>query len=118
MRICTLLFASAACLATHAGAAPSSTGEVDMKMAAVLPISAERGSLPDADAATLAGAYSLSNGAVLHVTYERRRLFADLGERKTELLQTGPNSFIGRGSALQFTFDPVPFATGLAINSR
>lgn len=119
MRICKMLLAAAAAtVAVGAGAAPSSTSEVSAKMMTVQTITGESARLTDADAATLAGAYALSNGEVLRVSYERHRLYADMGQRKTELVPTGRSSFAGRGTSLQFTFDQVPFATDVVINSR
>jgi hypothetical protein len=119
MRLSTMLIAAAASFASiGAIAAPSATADVNAKMVAVQTIQGENSRHTDADAATLAGTYPLSNGQILHVSYERHRLFAEMGSRKTELVPTGATSFAGRGTSLQFVFDQVPFATDVVISSR
>lgn len=119
MRITTMLIAAAATFSSiGAVAAPSATADVNAKMIAVQTIQGESGRHASADAATLAGTYPLSNGEVLRVSYERQRLFAEMGARKTELVPTGATSFAGRGTPLQFVFDQVPFATDVTVTSR
>ena len=121
MRLSNMLIAAAASISSiGAIAAPSATADVNAKMVAVQTIQGEssRHADADADAATLAGTYPLSNGQILHVSYERHRLFAEMGSRKTELVPTGATSFAGRGTSLQFVFDQVPFATDVVISSR
>lgn len=111
MSFCTLATAADA----PAGAAPADGGS---DMITVQTISAMSHRMPSADAATLAGAYPLSNGELLRVSFERNRLYADLGQRRTELVQTGRTNFVGRGTGMQFTFDQVPFATDVVITNR
>jgi len=119
MRLSTMLIAAAtATCSLSALAAPAASADVNAKMVAVQTIQGESGRHATADAATLAGVYPLSNGEVLHVSYERHRLFAEMGARKTELVPTGATSFAGRGTSLQFVFDQVPFATDVVISSR
>lgn len=67
------------------------------------------------EAASLAGDYALSDGSHLRVSYERHKLFADIGERRMELTRTGSTSFIGRGTPVSFTFNEVPFATDVTV---
>lgn len=112
MSFCTLATAADA----PAGAAAAADGVGDM--ITVQTISAMSHRMPSADAATLAGAYPLSNGELLRVSFERNRLYADLGQRRTELVQTGRTNFVGRGTGMQFTFDQVPFATDVVITNR
>lgn len=113
-----LVFAAAVTLSAAAGAAPSSTVEATPQAMTVQTIVAAPYRPVTADAATLAGTYGLSNGEVLRVSYERNRLFAELGERKSELVPSGANSFTARGSALRLTFDQVPFATDVLVSGR
>ncbi len=113
-----LAIAAAAAVSAAAGAAPSSTVEAATQMMTVQTIAATPYRMPTADAATLAGTYGLSNGETLRVSYERSRLFAELGERKAELVPSGGNSFAARGSTMRLTFDQVPFATDVVVSGR
>lgn len=130
MRVFTLILAaaSAALFCGAASGAPSAPA-APLSPAAASPAGADasdavvrvhsaalgRHSMLPADPATLAGAYPLSNGSQLRVSYERQRLFAELGGRRMELIQTGATTFLGRGSPVSFSFDQVPFATDVTV---
>jgi hypothetical protein len=75
----------AATVAGNAGAAPS-TIEAATPLVSVQTIAAAAHRMPPADAASLAGLYDLANGETLRVSYERNRLYAAMGERKSELV--------------------------------
>jgi hypothetical protein len=120
MRICTqLAFAFAAATVTlGASAAPSSTVDVGNGLVAVQTIAASAQRLPGADAAGLAGNYDLSNGNTMRVSYEHRRLFAEMGQRKAELVPIDANRFALRGTDMQLRFDQLPFATDVVVSAR
>lgn len=105
--------------AATASAAPAPAAvDAGLPTMAVQTIAASSARLPAADVATLTGAYPLSNGEMLHVSFEGRRLYATLGEQRTELLPAGGNRFVARGGAMAFTFDQIPFATEVVITGR
>ena len=54
----------------------------------------------------------------MRVSYEHRRLFAELGARKSELVPIGGNSYAARGTGMRLTFDQVPFATDVVVSGR
>lgn len=103
---------------TPAGSGAGAGAADASDMVTVQTISRMAHRMPAADAVTLAGTYPLSNGEILRVSYERSRLYAEMGQRRTELVQTGSTSFVGRGTATQFTFDQVPFATDVVVTGR
>lgn len=116
----TALFAASAGAAPAAApsAAPSATSEAIVPMVSVQTIGTPAYRIPTADAAALAGTYGLSNGETLRVSYERSRLYAQLGERKAELVPVDANSFAARGSGMRLRFDQVPFATDVVVSGR
>ncbi|WP_426110640.1 hypothetical protein [Massilia sp. PWRC2] len=96
--------------ATQVDAAPSS-----MSLQAMVAVPGHR---PAADAASLAGVYGLPSGQLLRVSYQGRRLFAELGERKGELVPVGGDRFAIRGSSVRLTFEVAPFATDVVITGH
>lgn len=124
MRICTqLAFAAAtAGFAAFASAAPApgavSTDHAANAMMTVQTIAGAVNRLPTPDAAALAGSYQMSNGEVVRVSYEQRRLYAELGARKSELVPAGGSSYAARGTGMVLTFDQAPFVTDLVVSTR
>jgi hypothetical protein len=126
MRICSPLgfaaatfFVAATAIAAPAPApAPASMDQSASSLVTVQTIGASTYRLPTADAAALAGSYGLSSGETMRVSFERSRLFAELGERKSELVPIGGNSFAARGTGMRLTFDQVPFATDVVVSGR
>ena len=122
MRITTQLVIAAAAITFASGAfaapAPASTDQAATQLVSVQTIAGTSARLPPADAAGLAGTYGLSNGETLRVSFERSRLFAEMGDSKTELVPAGGNSFATRGTAMRLTFDQVPFATDVTVSGR
>ncbi|WP_426195970.1 hypothetical protein [Massilia sp. DWR3-1-1] len=101
-----------------ASAAPSSTVEAGNAMVAVQTIAASAPRLPGAAAAGFAGNYDLNNGDTMRVSYEHRRLFAEMGQRKAELVPIDANRFALRGTDVQLRFDQLPFATDVVVSGR
>jgi hypothetical protein len=123
-----LAIAATALFAASAGAAPASapasasaSSVASEAIAPIMPvqtIGAPVYRIPTPDAAALAGSYGLSTGETLRVSYERSRLYAELGERRTELVPVDGTSFAARGGGLRLRFDQVPFATDVVVSGR
>lgn len=124
MRICTqfAIAAAAITLAAAASAAPApaapNASQADSPIITVQTIAGASYRLVSPDVAELAGTYPLSNGEVMRVSYEQRRLFAQRGASKTELVPAGGNSFSARGTGMLLTFDQLPFATDVTVSGR
>ena len=127
MRIRTqLAIAATALFAASAGAAPapapasasSITSEAAAPSMPVQTIGAPAYRIPTPDAAARAGSYGLSNGETLQVSYERSRLYAELGERRAELVPVDGTSFAARDGGMRLRFDQVPFATDVVVSGR
>jgi hypothetical protein len=62
------------------------------------------------------GTYSLSNGEVMKISTEHRRLWAEFNnKRKSELIPIAPNTFVARGDRTTIEFDQLPFATEVTL---
>lgn len=127
MRICKPLAIAAtvftlATAATAASAAPapgaSNVSQADSPILTVQTIAGTSYRLPSPEAAALAGTYPLSNGEVMRVSYEQRRLFAQLGAFKSELVPAGGASYAAPGTGMLLTFDQIPFATDVTVSGR
>lgn len=103
-------------VASSAGAARATQVAADMPSVQTIVVVPER--RLTADAASLAGVYGLPSGQLLRVSYQGRRLFAELGQRKGELVPVGGGSFAMRDSGLRLRFEAVPFATDVVITGR
>jgi hypothetical protein len=56
------------------------------------------------------GTYKLDNGATLKVKMERRRLYAELGQRgMTEMVPVGEYRYVSPDQRMTFEFNPLPF---------
>lgn len=89
--------------------------------AAVLSVQTIAGRLPTlraSDVDDLVGTYRLPDGQTLRISFEQRRLFAELGQRKTEIVPVAPNTFAARGDALQLVFEELPFARDVTLSSK
>lgn len=112
-------FATIAATSTGAAfAGPAVTADAITPMVSVQTIAATSQRMPAADAAALAGTYDLSNGATSRVSYEGRRLYAEMGARKSELVPAGGTAFTARGTDLRLQFEQLPFATDVVLSGR
>ncbi|MDB5754329.1 MAG: hypothetical protein JWR56_757 [Massilia sp.] len=121
MRLSTLLvILGAAALSAPAFAAPD-TVMPDATGNAVVTVQAnpgQRHALRRGDVDDVVGNYDLSNGQTLRVSYEKRRLFAETGGNKTEIVPAGERSFVSNNDDMTLVFDRVPFATSVAITRK
>ena len=65
--------------------------------------------------AEVRGAYTLSDGRVLRVSSEQRKLYATTNDRKFEIVPVAKNVFVSRDGAMKLEFDQTAFSTGFAI---
>ena len=63
------------------------------------------------------GTYSLANGQTLKVTAEHRKLYAEIGQQKAELVAVAENTFVSRDEDMKLVFDQIPFATDVRVTS-
>jgi hypothetical protein len=107
---------AAATLSASAFAAPTITPDAGSPaMAAVQTIQGSNHKVRPAEAAGVTGVYDLSDGQILRVSFEQRKLFAEVGERKSEIVPAGQNAFVSRNGDMKLVFDQLPFATGVAL---
>lgn len=66
----------------------------------------------------ITGTYNMADGQTLRVSFEQRRLFAEVGQRKTEIVAVATNTFAARGDAFTLVFDELPFASNVTLSSR
>jgi hypothetical protein len=121
MRLSTLLvILGAAALSAPAFAAPD-TVMPDATGNAVVTVQAnpgQRHALRRGDVDDVVGNYDLSNGQTLRVSYEKRKLFAETGGNKTEIVQAGKRTFVSNNDDMTLVFDQVPLATSVAITRK
>lgn len=121
MRTTTLLTVLvAASLSASAFAAPASVAQ-GAASSVVVSAQTPRASghlLRDSEVAGLPGTYNLADGQVLRVSFERHKLYAELGENKAELVPAGTNTFVARDDSMKLEFDQVPYATDVALTRK
>jgi hypothetical protein len=117
MRIASALtLIAAAAVSFSASAAPASTN-VDTSVSTVA-VSAHSGvSLSQADLDGVTGSYALQDGRTLRVTSEHRRLYAELGNKHTELVALSPNSFASRDDAVRLVFNSSDVPTEVKVSA-
>ena len=116
MRISTLLaFFGAATLSASAFAAPAATS--DAGSPATVTIQGEH-PLRASDVDGITGRYNLADGQTLRVSFEHRKLFAEVGSRKSELVRVTQNTFVARADDMKLVFDQVPFATDVVLSQK
>lgn len=107
------LFAAAAIASLSAGAAPQSADEV----VEVRPAKVTRVYLEPAMKARMQSTYKLEDGRVLRVTGNARKLFADLGNGKTEIVHVGGHRFEALGQDFHLRFEKDNFADTVVVGS-
>jgi hypothetical protein len=121
MRIPTLLaILGAATLSASAFAAPA-TVTPDAGSAATVPVQTIQGAhhtLHAEDVNGVVGRYQLSDGQALRVSFQHRKLFADVGNRKTELVPAGRNTFVSLDDDMKLVFDQQASANEVVISRK
>jgi hypothetical protein len=121
MRTSTLLaLLGAAALSAPAFGAPAAAAPAaaSSAMVAVQTIQDQHHALRPADAGDLVGSYDLSDGRTLRVSYAQRKLFAEVGSSKTELVPAGPRTFVSDNEDMKLVFDQLPFANHVTLTRK
>lgn len=99
-----LTLIGAACIAASASAEPNVS--ISSPAANLVPVIGKTGpALKASEYGRLQGLYQLDDGRVLEVTFEKRKLYADLGGAKTEIFPAGINRFVSGDDTLRVEFD-------------
>jgi len=114
MRLAHLvLFAAATIASLSAGAAPQSNeGIVEVRPARVSKVYLE----PEMKA-RMQSTYRLDDGRMLRVTGNARKLFADLGDGKTEIVHVGGHRFEALGQDFHLRFADDNYADTVVVGS-
>jgi hypothetical protein len=120
MHTSTLLaILGAAALSAPAFAAPAAvTAQAGGTAMAVQTVAGQRHTLRPGEVGDVVGNYVLSDGSTLRVSYAQRRLFAELGSSRAELVPAGPRTFVSSDDGMTLVFDQLPFTTGVAVTRR
>jgi hypothetical protein len=109
----TLIGASAVSLS--AAAAPASA-DVNPAITSVH-VAADHYRMNAADFDRLRGTYALDDGRVLTVSTERRKLYANVGGARTEIVPVRANVFASRDDSLRVAFDDTGWNTEVKVSS-
>jgi hypothetical protein len=63
------------------------------------------------------GTFQLDDGRMLVLSATRNRLFAELDGKREELVPIGQNRFVARDSGTRMSFDRVPYAQEVVVDS-
>jgi hypothetical protein len=122
MHISTLLaILGAAALSAPAVAGPAAlTPDAgSTAMAAVQTgIQGRHHALRSGDVADVVGSYDLSNGQTLRVSFAQRKLFAEMGGSKTEIVPAGQRTFVSHNEDTKLVFDQLPFGNRVAVTRK
>jgi len=114
----TLTLIAAATLSLSAFAAPSAaTTETGDSALSSVHIVASSYKLRPVEFAGVQGAYALTDGRTLRVSSAHRKLYADLGDARFEIVPVAQNVFASRDDGLRLAFDQIPFATAVTLSS-
>lgn len=113
-----LALLATATLSGAAFAAPGANQDMERAAMASVPVvgSGATYKLRLGDFDGVQGVYMLSDGRRLHVTLEHRKLFADVGRGKTEIVPVAQNRFATRDDSLHLAFDQLPFANEVTLS--
>ena len=118
MRTLTLLtILGAVSLSASAFAAPSVTPDASSSAMNVQLIPGSSYKLRPVEFDGVQGTYNLANGQTLKVSAEHRKLYAEIGQNKTELVAVAQNTFVSRDEDMKLVFDQIPFATDVRVTS-
>jgi hypothetical protein len=115
----TLALLAAATLSLSAFAAPpSATAETDdAAISSVHIVAGPAYKLHPSQFDGVKGTYTLSDGRTLRVTSAQRRLYAELGQGRFEIVPVAQNVFASRDDGLRLAFDQIPYATEVTLSS-
>lgn len=111
----TLAFIAAATVSLSALAAPNA--EVNADTLASVHVAGNTYKLRPFEFDGVQGVYSLSDGRTLRVSSAHHKLYAQLGESKSELLPVAQNTFVTAGDGTRLQFDQIPFATEVTVSA-
>ena len=120
MRTATLMtLAGALALSASAFAAPSVTPVAGSTAIASVNISGSSYKLRPIEFEGVQGTYKLSNGQVMKVSAEQRKLYMELdGGARAEMVPVAENTFLASGTDTRLVFDQIPFATDVTLSRR
>ncbi len=98
------LIGAAAVSFTAAAAPAASTADTAMSQVSVSASSLHK--VTEGDLIGMQGSYLLADGRTLRIAGSGNRVYADLGDTRTEILSVGPNKFASRNDSLRVTFGP------------
>ncbi|GAB3468588.1 hypothetical protein GCM10027321_37080 [Massilia terrae] len=113
--VLTLIAAAAASFS--ASAAPSAANNIDTSMNQVAVTASAYHKPTEGDMASLQGSYQLADGRTLRVSSMGTRLYAEVGDTRTEILSVGPNKYASRNDALRLTFDNGDFPVNVLVST-
>jgi hypothetical protein len=112
MRKQTVLALLAATLSGAAFAAPAANHDLERAALASVPVVGSNAAykLRPFEVDGVRGRYALADGRSLRVTQEHRKLYAEIGNVKAELVPVARNRFAAPDDSLRLAFEQVPFA--------
>lgn len=119
MRTLTLLTLLGAVSASAFAAPP--TANVDAANNALVSVQTIQGSkykLTPVEFKGVQGNYTMSNGQVLRVSEAQHKLFAEVGDTRSELVAVAENTFVARDADMKLVFDQIPFATDVVMTKK
>jgi hypothetical protein len=119
MRTPTLMtLVAALALSASAYAAPSVTPDATSAAIASVNVTGTSYKLRPLEFDGVQGVYNLSNGQVMKVSAEHRKLYMELNGAKSEIVPVAQNTFVSREDDTKLVFDQIPFATDVALTRR
>lgn len=113
----TLTLIAAATLSLSALAAPAAPAMGDAAMPSVHVVAGPAYKLRPFEYDGVQGHYALADGRNLRVSGEHRKLYAELGSDKFEIVPVARNVFASRDDSVRLAFDQIPFATEVTLSS-
>jgi hypothetical protein len=117
MRTKLVLTLLAATLSACAFAAPNAT-EINSSAVTAVPVIGAHATykLRQAEFDGVQGTYSLLDGRYLRIIAVQRKLYAQIGRDKAEIVPVEQNRFATRDDSLRITFDQIPFAQAVTLS--
>jgi hypothetical protein len=112
----TLALIAAATVSLSALAAPAST-EVNTEAVSSVHVAGATYKLRPFEFDGVQGVYWLADGRTLRVSSAHHKLYAELGQAKTELVPVAQNTFVTIDESTRLQFDQIPFATEVTVSA-
>jgi hypothetical protein len=116
MRIAHVLTLIGAAAVSFTAAAAPTANNLDTSMNQVSVTGTTFHKVTEGDMASLQGAYQLADGRTLRVSSMGTRLYAEVGDTRTEILSVGPNKYASRNDALRVTFNNDDYPTEVVVS--